>query len=158
MEFARLSNACVAVPSLLGLNCAEGELGLWRRRAGITAIAAALAAAPKLSLNYTLAMLSRRIFRQLTDSVLLAAGTASRPLCLAASCASGCTRYRGNAPRVPVCARRASSSSTRWKTRQGNDFFAREARVQGLKSRAAFKLLEVVGWACCVVLTLMYCS
>jgi hypothetical protein len=37
----------------------------------------------------------------------------------------------------------SSSSSTRWKNRQGKDFFAREARVQGLKSRAAFKLLEV---------------
>ncbi|PQE04531.1 hypothetical protein CJF31_00007373 [Rutstroemia sp. NJR-2017a BVV2] len=39
--------------------------------------------------------------------------------------------------------RSASSSSTRWKTRQGRDLFAKEARVQGLKSRAAFKLLEV---------------
>lgn len=38
---------------------------------------------------------------------------------------------------------RCSSSSTRWKSRQGNDSFAREARVRGLKSRAAFKLLEV---------------
>lgn len=99
-------------------------------------------------LNYTLFMLSRRIFRQLTDSVLLESGAPTEPLCLAASCASGCTRYPSNA-------RRASSSSTRWKTRQGNDFFAREARVQGLKSRAAFKLLEVVGWICHVVLTLM---
>lgn len=39
--------------------------------------------------------------------------------------------------------RHASSSSTRWKTRQGNDHFAKEARVAGLKSRAAFKLLEL---------------
>lgn len=38
---------------------------------------------------------------------------------------------------------RNSSSSTRWKSRQGRDSFAREAKVQGLKSRAAFKLLEV---------------
>ncbi|KAA8571656.1 hypothetical protein EYC84_001647 [Monilinia fructicola] len=37
----------------------------------------------------------------------------------------------------------SSSSSTRWKTRQGRDSFAREAKVQGLKSRAAFKLLEI---------------
>lgn len=36
-----------------------------------------------------------------------------------------------------------SSASSRWKLRQGNDFFARTARVQGLKSRAAFKLLEI---------------
>ncbi|CZR60486.1 related to mitochondrial rRNA methyltransferase [Phialocephala subalpina] len=36
-----------------------------------------------------------------------------------------------------------SSSSTRWKSRQGRDSFSREAKVQGLKSRAAFKLLEI---------------
>ncbi|RWA03639.1 hypothetical protein EKO27_g11466 [Xylaria grammica] len=40
------------------------------------------------------------------------------------------------------CAR-WSSSNSRWKQRQGKDYFAREAKVQGLKSRAAFKLLEV---------------
>ncbi|KAI0430702.1 FtsJ-like methyltransferase [Xylaria sp. FL1042] len=40
------------------------------------------------------------------------------------------------------CAR-WSSSNSRWKQRQGKDYFAREARVQGLKSRAAFKLLEM---------------
>ncbi|KAH8786171.1 FtsJ-like methyltransferase-domain-containing protein [Hyaloscypha finlandica] len=38
---------------------------------------------------------------------------------------------------------RNSSSSTRWKSRQGRDSYAREAKVQGLKSRAAFKLLEI---------------
>ncbi|KAI1345055.1 23S ribosomal RNA methyltransferase [Xylariaceae sp. FL0016] len=38
---------------------------------------------------------------------------------------------------------RWSSSNSRWKQRQGNDFFAREAKVHGLKSRAAFKLLEM---------------
>ncbi|KAL2144044.1 hypothetical protein VTI28DRAFT_9655 [Corynascus sepedonium] len=36
-----------------------------------------------------------------------------------------------------------SSASSRWKLRQGADPFARAARVQGLKSRAAFKLLEL---------------
>ncbi|KAF2763936.1 FtsJ-domain-containing protein [Teratosphaeria nubilosa] len=46
--------------------------------------------------------------------------------------------------RVPLPARAASSaSSTRWKTRQGNDSYAREAKLAGLKSRAAFKLLEI---------------
>ncbi|KAG9237584.1 ribosomal RNA methyltransferase FtsJ domain-containing protein, partial [Amylocarpus encephaloides] len=38
---------------------------------------------------------------------------------------------------------RHSSSQTRWKKRQAGDSYAREAKVQGLKSRAAFKLLEV---------------
>lgn len=38
---------------------------------------------------------------------------------------------------------RSYSSDARWKARQKNDVFAREARVQGLKSRAAFKLLEL---------------
>ncbi|KAF7185576.1 rRNA methyltransferase 2, mitochondrial [Pseudocercospora fuligena] len=37
----------------------------------------------------------------------------------------------------------SSSSSTRWKARQGKDSYAREAKVAGLKSRAAFKLLEI---------------
>ena len=46
----------------------------------------------------------------------------------------------------PVPHRLAStSSSTRWKTRQNNDSFAKAARVSGLKSRAAFKLLELDG-------------
>lgn len=39
----------------------------------------------------------------------------------------------------------SSSSSSRWKTRQSNDGFARGAKVAGLKSRAAFKLLELDG-------------
>ncbi|MCJ1352381.1 MAG: 2' O-ribose methyltransferase [Icmadophila ericetorum] len=39
--------------------------------------------------------------------------------------------------------RHSSSSSKRWVTRQGKDRFAREARVDGLKSRAAYKLLEI---------------
>ncbi|THW08745.1 FtsJ-domain-containing protein [Aureobasidium pullulans] len=42
-----------------------------------------------------------------------------------------------------TCIAHASSSSTRWKTRQTKDHFAREAKVAGLKSRAAFKLLEL---------------
>ena len=48
--------------------------------------------------------------------------------------------------------RHASSSSKRWQNRQGRDKFAREARVQGLKSRAAFKLLEVRGLEDCDIL------
>ncbi|KAL9627248.1 MAG: hypothetical protein Q9204_006706, partial [Flavoplaca sp. TL-2023a] len=39
--------------------------------------------------------------------------------------------------------RYASSSSTRWQTRQNRDKFAIKAKVEGLKSRAAYKLLEV---------------
>ncbi|KAF7894873.1 hypothetical protein EAF00_006687 [Botryotinia globosa] len=37
----------------------------------------------------------------------------------------------------------SSSSSMRWKSRQGKDLWAKEAKVQGLRSRAAFKLLEI---------------
>lgn len=43
----------------------------------------------------------------------------------------------------PDTRRWASSSSKRWQARQGKDRFAINAKVQGLKSRAAFKLLEV---------------
>jgi 21S rRNA (uridine2791-2'-O)-methyltransferase len=39
--------------------------------------------------------------------------------------------------------RPASSSSGSWKIRQGADPYTRSARVQGLKSRAAFKLFEM---------------
>ncbi|KAF6790399.1 cell division cycle protein [Colletotrichum sojae] len=46
-------------------------------------------------------------------------------------------------PIRPAGQTRTSSSSSRWKIRQGKDIFAREAKVQGLKSRAAFKLLEM---------------
>ncbi|OTB08965.1 hypothetical protein M426DRAFT_129843 [Hypoxylon sp. CI-4A] len=38
---------------------------------------------------------------------------------------------------------RWTSSNSRWKQRQGSDYYAREAKVKGLKSRAAFKLLEM---------------
>ncbi|KFY06905.1 hypothetical protein V492_07635 [Pseudogymnoascus sp. VKM F-4246] len=43
----------------------------------------------------------------------------------------------------PLTRQSSSSSSTRWKSRQGRDSFAREAKVRGLQSRAAFKLLEI---------------
>ena len=54
-----------------------------------------------------------------------------------------------------ICMRNASSSSsssssTRWKSRQGKDWFARAAKVKGLRSRAAFKLLEVCVLFICV--------
>ncbi|KAL7788176.1 FtsJ-like methyltransferase domain-containing protein [Trichoderma ceciliae] len=38
---------------------------------------------------------------------------------------------------------RLASSGTQWKSRHGRDVYARKAKVQGLKSRAAFKLLEI---------------
>ncbi|KAI0008100.1 ribosomal RNA methyltransferase MRM2 [Xylariaceae sp. FL0662B] len=44
---------------------------------------------------------------------------------------------------IPPDSVRWASSNSRWKQRQGSDYYAREARVQSLKSRAAFKLLEM---------------
>ncbi|RYP23212.1 hypothetical protein DL767_008895 [Monosporascus sp. MG133] len=38
---------------------------------------------------------------------------------------------------------RWSSSNSQWKQRQSGDFYARQARVQHLRSRAAFKLFEM---------------
>ena len=57
-------------------------------------------------------------------------------------------RHRPRTPPPPpppssLTQTRPSSASSRWKLRQGADPFARSARVQGLKSRAAFKLLEL---------------
>ncbi|KAH8169504.1 ftsJ-like methyltransferase domain-containing protein [Sarocladium implicatum] len=46
-------------------------------------------------------------------------------------------------PSLQSQSRAASSGSSRWKQRQGNDAYTRDAKVQGLKSRAAFKLLEM---------------
>ncbi|KAH8709003.1 rRNA methyltransferase 2, mitochondrial [Beauveria bassiana] len=51
-----------------------------------------------------------------------------------------------NRPSLKQCSAifiRFSSSNSRWKQRQSKDAYAREAKVQGLKSRAAFKLLEM---------------
>lgn len=48
--------------------------------------------------------------------------------------------------------KRWSSSSSRWRDRQNRDPLAREAKVQGLKSRAAFKLLEVESTFPCTAL------
>ncbi len=42
-------------------------------------------------------------------------------------------------PLVPI----RLTSSHRWLERQSSDRFARQARVHGLKSRAAFKLLQI---------------
>jgi hypothetical protein len=91
---------------------------------------------------FNTSMLSRRIFRQLTDSFLLSPSTAPvRSVCLATNCSPKCVQQYRN----PCSNRHASSSSTRWKSRQGRDFYAKEAKVQGLKSRAAFKILEACG-------------
>jgi 21S rRNA (uridine2791-2'-O)-methyltransferase len=47
------------------------------------------------------------------------------------------------AGRIDLNRAASTSSSTRWKARQSRDSFAREAKTAGLKSRAAFKLLEI---------------
>lgn len=86
-------------------------------------------------------MLSCHVFQQLTDSVLL--GLTFSPACIcriASKCAPISPR---RAPQSPQIRTASSSSSTRWKSRQGRDHFTKEAKVQGLKSRAAFKLLEI---------------
>ncbi|PNY26928.1 Ribosomal RNA large subunit methyltransferase E [Tolypocladium capitatum] len=65
------------------------------------------------------------------------APSALSPLCLRSRlCPRPCTA-------IPPLRASYSSASSRWKQRQGRDMYAREAKVQGLKSRAAFKLLEM---------------
>ncbi|RMJ16340.1 hypothetical protein CDV36_003988 [Fusarium kuroshium] len=55
----------------------------------------------------------------------------------------GLANLKFSLARATGCAARWSSSGSRWKQRQGRDAYARNAKVQGLKSRAAFKLLEM---------------
>lgn len=50
------------------------------------------------------------------------------------------TYLRGLTPLSP----KRQASSKRWQARQLKDHFTREAAAQGLKSRAAFKLLQVL--------------
>ncbi|KAF2101993.1 FtsJ-domain-containing protein [Rhizodiscina lignyota] len=82
-------------------------------------------------------MLSRSLFQQLTDSILISSyiiPNHTRVL------SRNCLRLSQN---IPFAKHASSSSSTRWKARQSRDRFAKDAKVQGLKSRAAFKLLEM---------------
>ncbi|KZF20111.1 FtsJ-domain-containing protein [Xylona heveae TC161] len=100
-------------------------------------------------------MLSRQVFRCLTDALLLEGTLCSTAAVKSKTFATRCLHsssrpIKSSSPNnhVPiVCTsvqrRCASSSSKRWQTRQGRDKFAKEAKVQGLKSRAAFKLLEM---------------
>ncbi|KAK0708405.1 FtsJ-like methyltransferase-domain-containing protein [Lasiosphaeris hirsuta] len=73
--------------------------------------------------------------------------TPTRPLALGLSRLSRPILLQGHLNPLhkpsPLPLRRHSSSNSRWKQRQGADQFARSAKVQGLKSRAAFKLLEM---------------
>src|SRR6266513_3597602 len=85
-------------------------------------------------------MLIRRLFGQLSHTVVLPKPIA--PLC----CASLVVTHHAESARRPhyqFLQFYPSSSSTRWRARQVRDRFAKEAKVQGLKSRAAFKLLEI---------------
>lgn len=54
-----------------------------------------------------------------------------------------CTAQLANSATPSTRRTTTSSSSSRWKTRQTRDPFARSAKTSGLKSRAAFKLLEL---------------
>lgn len=92
------------------------------------------------NISTTLPMLTRRIFQQLTDSILL--NSPYKPQCLCAL-PSPLRPSQRQDNRIPQSRNASSSSSTRWKSRQSKDRFSKEAKVQGLKSRAAFKLLEV---------------
>ncbi|CAD0112224.1 unnamed protein product [Aureobasidium uvarum] len=74
--------------------------------------------------------------------------SSNKALTLLPAIGASCPAISASAPsHIPLTSRTSiahgSSSSTRWKTRQTRDHFAREAKVAGLKSRAAFKLLEL---------------
>jgi hypothetical protein len=48
-----------------------------------------------------------------------------------------------HSPSCQRCGYASDSSSKRWLNRQSRDPFSKQAKVQQLKSRAAFKLLEI---------------
>src|SRR2546430_53317 len=88
-------------------------------------------------------MLSLRLIRAFTSSAL-----SGRPFVIPATCCHAATfpyqeTIYPHSNRSLSQSRWSSSSSKRWQARQSRDKFSREAKVQGLKSRAAFKLLEV---------------
>lgn len=82
------------------------------------------------------ALSERLISRVLSQLTLAAAAPASNP---GLPSPHVCLRCRLG----PLETRRNASSSSQWKSRQSKDRYARQAKVQGLKSRAAWKLIEV---------------
>ncbi|CAO1597357.1 2' O-ribose methyltransferase [Xanthoria calcicola] len=54
-----------------------------------------------------------------------------------------CSQIKAPLPTWAGTNSRCASSSTRWQTRQGRDKLVTRAKVEGLKSRAAYKLLEI---------------
>ncbi|KAB8345999.1 hypothetical protein FH972_023050 [Carpinus fangiana] len=86
-------------------------------------------------------MIPRRFFRALTDGILLERPLVLKPAC---RCVSKFQQPLSSTSLTSQQSRSGSSaSSTRWKARQAKDPYAREARVAGLQSRAAFKLLQI---------------
>lgn len=73
----------------------------------------------------------------------LAAWTSSRPAVLGAGLSSTGCCWLCHQRLFATTGAAAGSSGSRWATRQTRDQHAKEAKVQGFKSRAAFKLLEV---------------
>ena len=53
------------------------------------------------------------------------------------------SRSGGDAGRRVKTARRRTASSTRWLERQLNDPYVRQAKAEGYRSRAAYKLIEL---------------
>ncbi|KAF1984348.1 FtsJ-domain-containing protein [Aulographum hederae CBS 113979] len=88
-------------------------------------------------------MLSRRVLQQRSDRVLFNRLNEFYFLCKSATGLLLPRRIWIQSTAKPQSRHASSSSSTRWKTRQTGDRFAKEAKLQGLKSRAAFKLLEI---------------
>ncbi|KAF2436304.1 FtsJ-domain-containing protein [Tothia fuscella] len=90
-------------------------------------------------------MLTRRLIREFTDFALF--GHPLKPQCLPSITRHKLLTSHLNRSAIPTSQYRGQirngSSSTRWKSRATRDTYSKEAKVQGLKSRAAFKLLEI---------------
>ncbi|KAI3396275.1 hypothetical protein diail_12357 [Diaporthe ilicicola] len=83
------------------------------------------------------AVLSERLISRVLSQLTLAATAPARKIAPSGPQACQSCRLR------PLDVRRNASSSSQWKSRQNRDRFARQAKVQGMKSRAAWKLIEM---------------
>lgn len=140
----------------------RASFGLQRYLQPFTPQRAMQPCSPRVALRSAASSVVVRILRNSSPShASLLHTLAQRPGSAAAAPAPACLHWRNStsspagptsspstsrsssSPSPTPSTRRYASSGRRWTERQKGDQFARAAKVQGLKSRAAFKLLQI---------------